>query len=70
MNQPVEYEWSHSLGEIVSVLAAAGLRIEFLHEHAYSVDRILECMEQDAQGRWRLKGSAELPLMFSLRAVK
>jgi len=68
--EPVEYEWMHSLGEIVSVLAAAGLRIEFLHEHRCSVSQTLECMEQDAQGWWRFKGSHDLPLMFSLRAVK
>jgi SAM-dependent methyltransferase len=70
VNQPVDYEWAHSLGEIVSEVAAAGLRIEFLHEHRCSVDRTLECMEQDAQGWWRLKGPSDLPLMFSLRAVK
>jgi len=70
VNQPVEYEWVHSLGEIVSVVAGAGLRIEFLHEHRCSVDRFLDCLEQDAQGWWRLKGTADLPLMFSLRAVK
>jgi SAM-dependent methyltransferase len=70
VNQPVEYEWAHSLGEIVSVLAEAGLRIEFLHEHRRSVDKIIACMEQDAEGWWRLKGESDLPLMFSLRAVK
>lgn len=26
-------EWQHPVGEVVSALAAAGLRIEFLHEH-------------------------------------
>ncbi len=70
VSQTVEYEWPHSLGEIVSVLAAAGLRIEFLHEQRYSVHAQLEGMERDAQGYWRLKGPYDLPLMFSLRAVK
>jgi hypothetical protein len=28
-----EYAWQHSMGEIVTSLAAAGLRIEYLHEH-------------------------------------
>jgi SAM-dependent methyltransferase len=70
VKQPVEYEWTHSLGDIVSAVAGAGLRIEFLHEHRCSVDRFLDCLERDAEGWWRLKGSADLPLMFSLRAVK
>jgi SAM-dependent methyltransferase len=30
---PVNYRWTHTLGDVVSALAAAGLRIEFLHEH-------------------------------------
>jgi SAM-dependent methyltransferase len=70
VNQPVDYEWTHSLGEIVSALAAAGLKIEFLHEFDRTVDRTLMCMEQDAEGWWRLKGQPGLPLVFSIRAVK
>ena len=70
VNQPVEYEWAHSLGEIVSALTAAGLKIEFLHEFDRSVDRTVACMEKDAEGWWRLKDQPDLPLMFSLRAVK
>lgn len=27
------YEWNHGLGEIVTALIEAGLRLEFLHEH-------------------------------------
>ena len=27
-----EYGWQHTLGEIVTVVASAGLRIDFLHE--------------------------------------
>jgi hypothetical protein len=30
-----EYAWQHSMGEIVTSLAAAGLRIEYLHEHPW-----------------------------------
>lgn len=29
----VNYRWTHALGDVVTALAAAGLRIEFLHEH-------------------------------------
>ena len=36
------YEWSHSLGEIVSALAAAGLTIEFLHEFPFSGWRLFQ----------------------------
>nr|MYU47463.1 SAM-dependent methyltransferase [Streptomyces sp. SID7803] len=30
-------EWQHPVGSVVSALAAAGLRIEFLHEHDVSL---------------------------------
>jgi SAM-dependent methyltransferase len=70
VRQPVEYEWTHSLGEIVSALAGAGLHLEFLHEFTGSVDRMLDCMERAPDGWWRLKGQPDLPLMFSVRATK
>lgn len=63
------YEWAHSLAEIVSSLAAAGLTIEFLHEFPFCEYRALAFMEQDEDGRWRLPGDP-LPLIFSLRAHK
>jgi SAM-dependent methyltransferase len=34
----VEYAWNHTLGGIVNALIKAGLQIEFLHEHHFSVD--------------------------------
>ena len=30
------YEWQHTLGEIVTALIDAGLRIEFLHEFPFT----------------------------------
>ena len=67
----VEYGWDHSLGEIVTSLADAGLRLEFLHEFDFvpwPVDFLVEAED----GRWHLpegsKGS--LPLYFSLKATK
>lgn len=67
----VEYGWDHSLGEIVTSLADAGLRLEFLHEFDF-VEWALDFLVQGEDGRWRLpdgsKGS--LPLFFSLKATK
>lgn len=66
-----EYGWDHSLGEIVTALINAGLRIEFLHEFdfvAWPVAFLVKCDD----GRWRLPPSTkgELPLFFSLKATK
>ena len=67
----VEYGWDHSLGEILTSLADAGLRLEFLHEFDF-VRWPVDFLVEGEDGRWRLpdgsKGS--LPLFFSLKATK
>ena len=69
--QDVHYGWVHDLGEIVSVLCDAGLRIEFLHEHAHGIEPQFPWMRKDEEGRWRLpEGMPEIPLLFSLKATK
>jgi SAM-dependent methyltransferase len=67
----VEYGWDHSLGEIVTSLADAGLRIEFLHELDF-VRWPLGFLVEGADGRWRLPDGTKgnLPLFFSLKATK
>lgn len=74
-NAPVQaemdYEWQHTLGDIVSALVAAGLQIEFLHEHPFSVYEQLPCLQPDGTGYWRFPdGASPIPLMFSLKAAK
>jgi SAM-dependent methyltransferase len=71
VNEPNEYCWSHTMGDIVTALASAGLRIEFLHEHPFSVNDQLPFMELAEDRYWRLKVQREcVPLMFSIRASK
>jgi SAM-dependent methyltransferase len=66
-----EHGWDHGLGEIVTALIDAGLRIETLVEHPF-LDWKADFLVQDEDDTWRLPpGTAgELPLMFSLRATK
>jgi SAM-dependent methyltransferase len=78
------YNWNHSLGEIVSCLVEAGLRIDFLHEHRDVPWQALPWMAPvgddrvGADGRyqsgrmWRLpEAQRELaPLMYSLLATR
>jgi SAM-dependent methyltransferase len=67
----VEHGWDHSLGEIVSALAEAGLHVEFLHEFDF-MDWELGYLVKGTDGLWRLPADTkgELPLFFSLRASK
>ena len=64
------YEWPYNLGHVVTALCDAGLRIEFLHEHACCGHHaMLPELRQDADGLWR-REHQDLPLMFSVKAWK
>ena len=65
------YEWHHSLGEIVTALIGAGLRIEYLHEFAFSTYRAYPMMEKGSDGLWRFpERNDSFPQLFSIRATK
>jgi SAM-dependent methyltransferase len=68
----IEYGWNHALGEIVTALIKAGLRVEFLHEHHFSVDgNMFKGFEPWGDGYYRLKDPvlrAAIPVMFSIKA--
>lgn len=57
-------EWSHSLGEVVTALIDAGIRIEFLHEFAATTWSGGAVSPDENAGRHRL------PTAFSIRGVK
>lgn len=62
-------QWNHPLGEVVTALVAAGLRIESLRELDRSVLRRWDGMELTADGMYRMQPPAPaLPLMYVLRA--
>jgi len=67
----VEYGWNHSLGEIVTSVARAGLRVEFLHEFPF-LEWPHPALEARDDGTWRLPGDKDgtLPLFFSMKASK
>jgi SAM-dependent methyltransferase len=72
MTQPMEFSWPHSMGEIVTVLAEAGLRIDFLHEFPFMEWPVSFLDGPDDQGKYRLQPDVEgeVPLFFSLKASK
>ena len=67
----VEHGWDHSMGEIVTAIADAGLRIDFLHEFD-SVPWPVTWLERGDDGRYRLPADAggQLPLYFSMKASR
>lgn len=72
VTQSVQYAWPHSMGEIVTAVAEAGLRIDFLHEFPFVYYPMLPFLERREDGTWWLPSTwpGELPLSFSLRATK
>lgn len=63
------YEWQHPMGEIVTALADASLRIDFLHEHPMLVWQNTPDMVRGDDGMWHLAGDP-FPQSFSLRGTR
>jgi SAM-dependent methyltransferase len=67
----LDYEWAHNLGEIVSVLAAAGLRIQFLHEFNKCPFQMFPFFKKREDGYYYYDNpTVQLPLVFSIKATK
>ena len=66
------YSYAHGVGELVTALARAGLRVEQLREHAHSNGcRVHPALVQAEGRRWVWpEGAAPIPLMFDLVAVR
>ncbi|MDQ1591198.1 MAG: hypothetical protein QOG71_1825 [Pyrinomonadaceae bacterium] len=65
-----EYNWSHSLADVVNAVIRAGLRLEFLREFPYRPSTVLNAEKFEpglvAPNGWQV----ELPHVFSLRATR
>ncbi|MFC9394170.1 class I SAM-dependent methyltransferase [Streptomyces sp. NPDC057027] len=64
-------EWVHPVGEVVTALAKAGLRIEFLHEHDASLFPRYGALQRHEDGYYRFPaGRPRVPLMYSVKASR
>jgi SAM-dependent methyltransferase len=65
------YEWNHTLGDVVSAVIEAGLAVELLSEHDYTLFPRWPFLVKSGFDTYRLpEGTPKLPLMYSLRARK
>jgi 2-polyprenyl-3-methyl-5-hydroxy-6-metoxy-1,4-benzoquinol methylase len=65
------YLWVHPLGEVLTVLLQAGLRLELVHEFPYCIYPRFPWMTRGADGWYRLPPPDDsLPLMFSVKASR
>jgi SAM-dependent methyltransferase len=67
---PAVYNWIHPLGDVVTSLIAAGMTIEWLHEHDAVTWQMFRILVKDASGLYRWPEKPWLPLAFSLTATK
>jgi len=67
---PTTYTWIHPLGEVVTSLVAAGMRLDWLHEHDAVPWRMFRILVKDERGLYRWPDRRWLPLAFSLSATR
>jgi SAM-dependent methyltransferase len=62
-------EFQHGVGEVITALIEAGLRIEFLHEFDFDAFGRYESLRRQDDGTYRFPpGRPRVPLIFSVRA--
>jgi SAM-dependent methyltransferase len=66
---PATHLWMYRLSDVVSALAATGLRIEYLHEFAGCIYKHFPFMKQGGDGQWHIDGDP-IPTIFSIKATK
>lgn len=65
------YSWVHDLGEIVTAVADAGLRITALREYPHIVWKAFPFLVETAPGRWEQPPEQpRIPLLFALTATR
>jgi SAM-dependent methyltransferase len=65
------YIWRYSLGEVVTALIQAGLRIEHLREFPWAHYQQFPCLVHGNDGWWRWPSTENtLPMLFAITATK
>ena len=63
------FEWKHTISDVVNAVIGAGLTVELLNEHDYTLFPRWPMLEKSGFDTYRLpEGTPDLPLMYSLRA--
>jgi SAM-dependent methyltransferase len=69
LGHSVTCEWIHPLGSVVTALIAAGLRLDWLHEHDAITWQMFKCLVEGPDGLHRWPEKPWLPLAYSLLAA-
>jgi SAM-dependent methyltransferase len=67
----LSFEWVHPIGDVVTAVIDAGLRLELLREHDYTLFPRWSFLEHSEFDTFRMpEGMPKIPLMYSLRAAR
>ncbi len=70
LKNAAKVEWVHPLSDILNGLIQAGLRLDWLHEHARLPWRMFKALERRDDGEWQWPDRPWLPLAVSLQATR
>lgn len=70
LQNTTDVEWMHPLSDILGSLIAAGLSLDWLHEHAQLPWRMFEMLVKKDDGDWHWPDRPWLPLAVSLQATR
>jgi SAM-dependent methyltransferase len=66
-----DYEWAHSMADVVNAIIKSGLQMEFLHEFAKAPFQSFPFLKQADDGYWIYDNpEVQLPLVYSIKATK
>ena len=71
VTSPRTFDWNHGVGEVLTGLIDAGMRIDRVEEYDFCEWQALPSMVVDEQGHWRLpEDRIRYPLMWSILATR
>ena len=70
METEKQYEWLHSMGDIINSLVGAGLQVDYLHEFETTVFQQFKILQKQGRLYTLPEGFPKIPLLFSLMAHK
>jgi 2-polyprenyl-3-methyl-5-hydroxy-6-metoxy-1,4-benzoquinol methylase len=66
-----EYNWNHSISEVLNSLINQGMTIQFMNEYMYSPYPCFNNIVQNNEGNWWIKGLEDkIPMVYTVSAVK
>lgn len=71
IEEQIDYEWAWGMGDVITALARAGLRIEFVHEFPKMPFQNFSFLKRSDDGYWVYDSpDVALPLSYSIKASK